>query len=91
MQLIILSESGDDPKSVTELLTNADLDVNKARESDGATALYVASQNNHVNIVKKLLACPNIDVNKICQVSSFLLGPIKTYFYRVELILTFCK
>lgn len=37
---------------------------------DGATALYVASLNNHALVVSLLLADPRVEVNKAMTVSS---------------------
>ena len=51
---------------VEKLMTRPDIDVNKARTSDGRTALIMASQG-HTEIVEKLMARPDIDVNKARQ------------------------
>ncbi|KAI2489348.1 hypothetical protein MHU86_25240 [Fragilaria crotonensis] len=37
--------------------------VNAQRDSDGATALYVASQNGHLEVVRELLQIDDVDVN----------------------------
>ena len=40
------------------------MDVNQAETRDGATPLYMASQDGHVEVVKALLTHQQIDVNK---------------------------
>ncbi len=45
------------------LLAVPGIDVNKAM-NNGATPLYIVSQNGHLPIVERLLAVPGIDVNK---------------------------
>jgi general stress protein 26 len=47
---------------VRELLQNNNVDVN-LQKTDGATALYVASQNGHLEVVRELLQNNNVDVN----------------------------
>ena len=41
------------------------LDVNKSKATSGATALHVASQNGHVEIIKLLVGAEGIKVNKL--------------------------
>ncbi len=38
-----------------------------SRSADGATALHLASQNDHVEVVRLLLACQGVEVTKSTQ------------------------
>ena len=46
------------------LLSKSDIDINKAKDT-GATALHVASQNNHIVVVELLLSKSEIDINRV--------------------------
>jgi ankyrin repeat protein len=48
---------------VKELLTNDTVDVNLRSTTDGTTALWMASQGDHVQVVKELLTNDTVDVN----------------------------
>ena len=51
-----------DARHVLELLRDVNLDVNAQRD-DGATALWLASSNGHVAVVRALLLHRKVDVN----------------------------
>jgi hypothetical protein len=49
---------------VEVLLTISDIEVNRARSSDGATPLYMAVDQGHAPVVQMLVDHPQIDVNR---------------------------
>lgn len=52
------------------------------------TPLYLASSEDHTNIVRILLECPNIDVNSATYVPKFLLTMkflLSMFFYEISL------
>ena len=52
-----------DVAKVDVLLKHPDIDVNQ-ENGDGSTALTLASEHGHTEVVVQLLASPDIDVNK---------------------------
>ncbi len=46
------------------LLAHKNVDVNKTRKADGASALLNASYNGHVEVVRLLLANPDVEANR---------------------------
>jgi ankyrin repeat protein len=44
-------------------LLRAGANVNTRRDTDGVTALFIASQNGHVEVVRELLQHNRLDVN----------------------------
>ena len=49
---------------VSMLLAKEGVDVNQAMVNDGATPLFIASQNGHCEVVSMLLAKEDVDVNQ---------------------------
>jgi hypothetical protein len=61
----LFSASGNGHVEVVRLLLGvADMDVNRAKADDGATALFVAAQNGEAAVVQLLLGVEGIEVNK---------------------------
>ena len=63
LSLQIASERGH-VEVVTELLAYPQINVTKARSTDGVTPLFLAARNGHLEVVKELLAQPKINANQ---------------------------
>jgi GNAT superfamily N-acetyltransferase len=61
---LLYNAARDNNLAKVEELVDAGADINKATTNIGATPLFIACQQGHINIVKILLSVQSIDVNK---------------------------
>ena len=82
-----LAARDNDLEATTAFLRCHGIDLNEGYES-GLTPLYIASRENHTEIVQQLLMVTNIDVNRISNGENALITAAERGFtYIVELLL----
>ena len=82
---LMIAASNDKPNIVKRLL-KAGANVNQAIVADGHTALSIASEQGHTDVVRVLLRQPQVGLNNFYR-SSLMLAATKGHVDIVELLL----